>query len=113
MKAVRYVLGCCLILAQPTPGISDACSDLQAAIAKSAALRGAMQRETAPFLQSSQLPSHNDAACAAAQRFRDHVVVLAKMFDVKCLNEEQQRRFTASLDASMKEADNNIGLFCH
>src|SRR5262245_41700518 len=114
MKAVGYVLGVCLLLvpvasAQQT----DGCSDLHAAIAKAAALRGAMQREAAPFLNATQIPTHHDGICGAAQAFRDHVVTLARMPGEKCLNDDEQKNLTATLVSSMTEANNNIGLFCN
>ena len=109
---VRCVLGCCLLMLVSSSARSDSCSDMQAAIAKAAALRGAMQREAAPLLNMSQIPAHHDTACAAAQKLRDQIVTLAGLIDVKCLNEEQQKDLTASLDRNMKEASSNIGLFC-
>lgn len=113
MQTVLYVLVCCLVLLQLSSARSDACSDLQAAIAKAAVLRGAMQREAAPLLNTSQMPTHHDGACNSAQAFRDHVVALAKLADAKCLSDEEQQKLTANLVSSMKEANNNIGLFCH
>jgi hypothetical protein len=112
MKMVRYVLGFCLLTPLPPPAHADACSDLQAAIAKHAALKGAMHREAAPILMLPQIPAHSDAACAAAQNLRDHIVVLTRLIDTKCLSEEQHKNLTTSLDRSMKEANSNIGLFC-
>ena len=72
-----------------------------------------MQREVGPLLNLSQIPANNDAACTAAQTFREHIVTLARLIDVKCLSEEQKKSLTTSLDMSMKEASSNVGLFCH
>lgn len=58
------------------------------------------------------MPARHDGACNAAQAFRDHVVMLAKLADGKCLNDEEQKTLTAMLVSSMTEADNSIGLFC-
>jgi len=113
MKSGAYLLGCLLVLVQVSAAVSDACSDLHAAIAKAAVLRGQMQREAAPLLNTSQMPTHHDGACNAAQTFRDHVVVLAKMAEGKCLSEEEQKNLTADIALSMKEANNNIALFCY
>lgn len=113
MSSVRYVLGCCLVLGYIASAQSDACSDLQAAIAKAAALRAEMKRETAPLLNTTQMPAHHDGACNAAQTFRDHVVALAKLADGKCLSEDEQKALTADLVQSIQEANNNIGLFCN
>lgn len=109
---VRYVLGLCVLMALPSLAMADACSDLQAAIAKAAALKGAMQREAAPLLMMSQLPARNDAACKAAQDLRDQIVILARLIDSKCLNEEQMKSVSANVSQSMTDANNNIGLFC-
>ena len=113
MKSSAYVLGCLLTLVQASVAESDACSDLQAAIAKAAALRGQMQREAAPLLNTTQIPTHHDGACNAAQTFRDHVVVLAKMAEGKCLSEEEEKNLTADIVLSMREANNNVALFCN
>lgn len=113
MKSGAFVLGCLLAFAQVSIAESDACSDLHAAIAKAAALRGKMQREVAPLLNTTQMPTHHDGACNAAQAFRDHVVVLAKMAEGKCLSEEEQKNLTADIVLSMREANNNIALFCN
>ena len=113
MKTAWCVLGSCLLLMQPVLAQSDVCGSLQAAITKAAALRGEMQREAAPLLNTAQMPARHEGACNAAQVFRDHIVILAKLPYEKCLNEEQQQDLTATLVSSMKEANNNIGLFCH
>jgi hypothetical protein len=113
MKSGAYVLGCLLAFAQVSIAVSDSCSDLQAAIAKAAVLRSRMQREAAPLLNTSQMPTHHDGACNAAQAFRDHVVVLAKLAEGKCLGEDEQKKLTADIVLNMKEANNNIGLFCN
>ena len=96
-----------------SPALSDACSDLQAAIAKGKALRQEMLREASPILSSAQMPVRHEGICNAAQKLRDYVVVLAKMIDSKCLSDEQQRTANASVDQSMREANSNIGLFCN
>ena len=113
MKSGAYVLGCLLLLAQISVAMPDACSDLQAAIAKAAVLRGQMQREAAPLLNTSQMPTHHDGACNAAQAFRDQVVALAKLAEGKCLNEDEQNKLTADVVLSMREANNNVALFCN
>ena len=113
MKSAWYALGYWLLLMQPSSAQSDACSDLQTAIAKSATLRAEMQREAAPLLNSAQMPIHHKGACNAAQTFRDHAVMLAKLAGGKCLNDQEHQNLTAMLVASMKEANNNIGLFCN
>lgn len=59
------------------------------------------------------MPAHHAGVCTAAQKLRDHIVILAKMVDSKCLSEEQQRSVTAGLDTSMRDANSNIGLFCN
>jgi hypothetical protein len=111
MKTVRNVL-CCLLALMPSTASSDACSDLKTAIEKAATLRGAMQREAAPLLNLAQMPTQHVGACNAAQAFRDHVVMLAKLDD-KCLSDEDQKNLTATIVSSMREANNNIGLFCN
>ena len=113
MKSGACVLGCVLVFAQVSVARSDACSDLHAAIAKAAVLRAQMQREAAPLLNTSQMPTHHDGACNAAQAFRDQVVVLAKLAEGKCLSEEEQNKLTADVVVSMREANNNVGLFCN
>ena len=113
MKSGAYVLGCLLLVAQVADAVSDACSDLREAIAKAAALRAEMQRELAPLRNTLQMPTHHDGACNAAQTFRDHVVALAKLADAKCLSEDEQNNLTAEIVVSMREANNNVGLFCN
>ena len=112
MKTIRRVLSCLLVALAPSVARSDSCSDLQAAIAKATALKHAMQREATPLLSSTQIPAHDQGVCTAAQNLRDHIVKLASLIDPKCLSEEQRKSLTASLDANMKEASSNIGLFC-
>jgi hypothetical protein len=112
MKTARYFLGCCLLLIAPTAALSDACTDLQASIAKATALRHEMQREAAPLLSTTQIPAHHQGVCTAAQNLRSHIITLLNLGDQKCLSEAQQKSLTISLDASMKDADSNIGLFC-
>ena len=113
MNTVRYVLGCCLLVQQTLSAHADACSDLQAAIAKGTALRQEMQREAAPFVSSGQIPARQEGVCAAAQKLRDHIVDLAKKIDSKCLNDDQYRSTAAILGETMREANDNIGLFCN
>jgi len=113
MKTVQCVLGLCLLMFPASSAHSDECSDLQAAIAKANALRQEMQREAAPFVSSTNMPARHAGVCTAAQKLRDHIVILAKMVDSKCLSEEQQRSVTAGLDTSMRDANSNIGLFCN
>jgi cytochrome c-type biogenesis protein CcmH/NrfF len=113
MRWVGYVLGCCLVLA-PVPASSDACSDLQAAIAKAAALKQEMMREASPFVSSSQMPARNEGVCKAAETLRTHLVMLAaQMRTSQCLNEDQYRSQAAIVDSSMREANSNVGLFCN
>jgi hypothetical protein len=109
----RYVLGLLVLAALASPGRADVCSDLQAAIAKAAALKSAMQREAAPILMLPQIPARSDAACKASQTLRDHIVTVSRQIDAKCLNEEQQKNLTTNLNKSMREANSNIGLFCN
>lgn len=113
MKTFRYVLGLSLLMFAALPAHSDSCSDLQAAIAKATALKGEMQREASPFLSSAQMPVRHQGVCTAAQKLRDHIVILAKMIDSKCINEEQQKSLNASVYSSMRDANSNIGLFCN
>jgi hypothetical protein len=101
-----------VLLLAPSAARSDACADLQAAIAKATALNHQMQREATPLLTSAQIPAHHQGVCTAAQNLRNHIVILAGLIDPKCLSEEQHTNLTASLNASMKEASSNIGLFC-
>ena len=113
MKSIRYVLSCCLLFAS-TPGLSDACSDLQAAIAKAAALKQEMQREASPFLSSAQMPVRHEGVCKAAENLRTHLIQLGvQMRTSKCLNEEQYKSQAAIADSNMREANSNVGLFCN
>jgi hypothetical protein len=93
--------------------LADACSDLNAAMALATAMRQEMVREAGPVLSSTQMPVRHEATCNAAQKLRDHLIVLAKLIDSKCLNDDQQRTANASVDQSMREANSNIGLFCN
>ena len=111
-KTVRCVLCCWVLLLTPSAARSDACSDLQAAIAKAAALRHTMQREAAPLLSSASIPAHHQGVCTAAHNLRSHIVSLRNLDSQKCLSEEELKRLTISLDVGMKEADSNVGLFC-
>jgi hypothetical protein len=113
MARTLYVLGLCLLATLVSPAYADACADLQAAIAKATALKGAMQREAAPILSLPQIPPHSQAACAASQSLRDHIVALTRLIDPKCLTEEQRKNLTTSLNKTMVEANNNISLFCN
>ena len=112
-KTVCYVLVLCLPMFVSSSALSDACSDLQAAIAKATALRQEMIREAAPFVSSAQMPVRHEGVCNAAQKLRDHIVVLAKMIDSKCLSDEQQRLANVAVDQNMRDANSNIGLFCN
>ena len=113
MKTVRYILGCCLLLLASSSAYSDACSDLQAAIAKATALKQEMQREASPFLSSPNMPARHEGVCKAAENLRSHIVTLIGLMDSKCLNDEQYKNLAATLDSSMKAANDNIGLFCN
>jgi hypothetical protein len=113
MKTVRYILGCCLLLLAPASGYADACSDLQAAIAKATALKQEMQREASPFLSSPNMPARQESVCKAAENLRSHIVTTIGLMDSKCLNDEQYKNLAAILDAMMKTANGNIGLFCN
>lgn len=97
----------------PSSGHADSCSDLQAAIAKSAALKGALLREAGPLLNSPQMRANDDGVCVAARNLREQNGVVARLIDSKCLNEEQMNVLKKSLDKSNEEADSNVGLFCH
>jgi hypothetical protein len=112
MSVVRYVVAFVLLLL-PSSGFSDACSDLQAAIAKTAALRIEMQRETAPYASSGLMPTRHEGVCAAAQKLRDQLAVLAKLIDPKCLTEDEMRELTSSFESHMQAANGNIGLYCN
>lgn len=107
------MLGFCLLAALMSPAHADACADLQAAIAKTAALKSAMQREAAPILSLPQIPPHSQVACAASQALRDHIVALTRLIDPKCLTEEQRTNLTTSLNKTLNEANSNISLFCN
>jgi hypothetical protein len=113
---VRVKLAYCLLflwaLLAPTAARADICSDLQAAIAKTAALRQEMQREAAPLYASGKLPTQHQGVCTAAQNLRNQIVLLAGLIDPKCLDEEQRKSVTITLNTSMREASGNIGLFC-
>jgi hypothetical protein len=113
MKTICCVLGLCLPMFVSSSALSDACSDLQVAMAKATALRQELLREAAPINSSAQMPVRHEGVCNAAQKLRDHIVMLAKMIDSKCLSDEQQRSANASVDQSMREANSNIGLFCN
>ena len=113
MTWIRYVLGYCLLFA-PSPAISDACSDLQAAIAKATTLKHEMQREAAPLVSSAQMPVRHPGVCKTAEDLRTHLVMLAaQMRTSQCLNDEQYKNLAGTLDVSMKEANSNVGLFCN
>ncbi len=71
-----------------------------------------MQREATPLLMSAQIPARHQGVCTAAQNLRNHIVMLAGHVDLKCLSQEQYTNLTASLNASMRDANSNIGLFC-
>lgn len=113
MRAVRYLLGCCLLLLASSPGYSDACSDLQAGIAKETALKQEMVREASPFLSTANMPARNESVCKAAENLRTHIVALIGKMDSKCLNDEQYKELADRLGSSMKMANSNIGLFCN
>jgi hypothetical protein len=113
MKAVRCVLSCCLLLLLPSPGHSDACSDLQAGIAKETALKQEMVRVASPYLTTANMPVRNEGVCKAAETLRTHIVTLIGQMDSKCLNDEQYRELADRLGSSMKMANSNIGLFCN
>jgi hypothetical protein len=110
---IRFVLGCCLLMIAPTLGHADSCSDLQAAIAKAAALKGALQREAGPLLNSPQMRANDEGVCVAAKNLREQNGAVAKLIDVKCLSEEQLIVLQNSLKKSNEEADSSVGLFCH
>ena len=107
------MLGCCLLLLAPSSGYSDACSDLEAGIAKATALKQEMQREASPFLSSANTPPRHEGVCKAAENLRSHIVTLIGLMNSKCLNDEQYRDLAGNLDTSMKAANSNIGLFCN
>src|SRR5262245_51846994 len=113
MKTVRSFVGLCLLMCAAAPVRADTCSDLQAAITKATALRSEMQREASPLLSAATMPVRHEGVCTAAQKLRDHIVVLAKMIEPKCLNEAQQKNVTFSVDVGLRDANNNIGLFCN
>jgi len=113
MRRCFVVLGCLIPLLLPSSARSDQCSDLQAAVAKATALKAEMQRETGPLLSSTRMPTHDEAACNTSQRLRDHIVDVIKLIDPKCVNDEQHRALAADLNALMREANANIGLFCN
>ena len=113
MKAVRYILGCCLLLHVPASGYADTCSDLHAAIAKTSVLKQEMQREASPFLSSPNMPARHEGVCKAAETLRSHIVTTIGLMDSKCLNDEQYKDLAATLDSTMKTANGNIGLFCN
>ncbi len=113
MARTRFALGLCLLATLVSPALADACADLQAAIAKAAALKGAMHREAAPILSLPQIPPHSQAACAASQTLRDHIVALTRLIDAKCLTDEQRRNLTTNLNKTLAEANSNISLFCN
>jgi hypothetical protein len=113
MKWILYVLGCCLFLV-PTSGLSDSCSDLQAAIAKTAALKQEMHREAAPFTASGQIPDRHEGVCKSAENLRSHLIVLGALIkNSQCLNEEEYKNLATSVDSSMKDASSNVSLFCN
>lgn len=113
MKWILYVLGCCLFLV-PTSGLSDSCSDLQAAIAKTAALKQEMHREAAPFTASGQIPDRHEGVCKSAENLRNHLIVLGVLIkNSQCLNEEEYKNLATSVDSSMKDASSNVSLFCN
>jgi hypothetical protein len=113
MARTRHILGLCLLAALVSPAYADPCADLQAAIAKATALKGAMRREAAPILSLPQIPPQSQAACAASQSLRDHIVALTRLIDTKCLTEEQRQNLTTNLNRTMAEANSNISLFCN
>jgi hypothetical protein len=113
MSVVRCVAGLFLLTIVAAPALSDDCSNLQAAIAKATELRTELQREASPFLSAATMPIRHDGVCAAAQKLRDHVAVVAKMIGEKCLNDDEYRSLTGKLEASMRHANDTIGLFCN
>ncbi len=107
------MLGGCLLLLTPSTGFSDACSDLQAGVAKATALKLEMQREASPLVSSPNMPARHEGVCKAAEALRSHVVAVIGLMDSKCLNDEQYKDLAAILDSSIKAANSNIGLFCN
>lgn len=111
-KAARFAAGVLALLFLLNFGHANPCAELQAALDKMAKLNLAMQEAARPFLQATQLPSHDDGVCAAAQALRDQIAVVARLIDEKCLGEEERKKLAAGLEAGMQAANGIIGLSC-
>jgi hypothetical protein len=110
-KNIRYGFAVVLFLT-PSTAWPDACSDLNADIVKASVLRNAMQYEAERPLMSFRMPNQSVTVCAATHSFRDHALSIAKRINSQCLSEDKQTNLAVTLNASIAEANSNVGLFC-